>query len=410
MSNTLEERLRSNSNAFEGLLALIPAKYYYDDKTQDQWKAKKKSKSQAREDKLKKLDPDQMDDESLSSLEIMKKRESDAKPVTLPGEKFKLKEPVVPEEVSKKVDSSVVGEEEKIGVIFDDEGNEVGAEDGPVPEAPRQEEETKKSGNKKNLDALRSKLQAKIQELKERRKAPGTRVKGAPSSREAILAERKRKLETKKQKPQPSQDDEASDNSDSDDSDNEIDGESDRKRHKASDDSIANQVMFQNIVFDDGHSVASNLQNLRKAAKKKGPANNDVKAHLKLAEAKKQKLESKDELEQIKLKEKNKWQRATLQAEGVKIKDDEKLLRKALKRKEAKKRKSALDWKERQRTVASTIAEKQKRREENLKIRKENKGVKRSKQQKMKRKFTGTAGSKKSRAGFEGRLKSGKKK
>lgn len=172
---------------------------------------------------------------------------------------------------------------------------------------------------------------------------------------------------------------------------------------------MADQVMFQNIVFDDGNAITSNLQNLRKLAKKKGPANNDIRAHLKLAEARKSKLESKDELDQIKEKEKSKWQRATLQAEGVKLKDDEKLLRKALKRKEAKKRKSSLDWKERQRTVATNIAEKQKRREANLKIRKDNKGVKRSKQQKMMRKFTGNKGPKKSRAGFEGRLKSGKK-
>ncbi|QLL34192.1 hypothetical protein HG536_0G00490 [Torulaspora globosa] len=418
MSNTLEERLRSNSNAFEGLLALIPAKYYYDDKTQEQWKAKKKSKSQAREDKVKKLDPDQMDDETLSSLEVMKKRENNAKPVSLPGEKFKLKEAAAAIEgagESSTPERDSAEEDGKIGVIFDDEGNEV------APEAPAGEEPQKdakkqpEGGSKKNLDALRSKLQAKIQELKEKRKAPGTKVKGAPSSREAILAERKRKLENKNRRQRQQQDEEepnGSDNSDSDDdgdSDNQMDGESDRKRHKAADDNIASQVMFQNIIFDDGDAVASNLQNLRRTAKKKGPANNDVRAHLKLVEAKKQKLESKDELEQIKLKEKSKWQRATLQAEGVKLKDDEKLLRKALKRKEAKKRKSALEWKERQKSVASTIAEKQKRREENLKIRRENKGVKRSKQQKMKRKFTGTAGSKK-RAGFEGRLKSGKKK
>ncbi|QLQ80109.1 hypothetical protein HG537_0D01090 [Torulaspora globosa] len=414
MSNTLEERLRTNSNAFEGLLALIPAKYYYDDKTQEQWKAKKKSKSQAREDKFKKLDPDQMDDETLSSLEVMKKREKIAKPVNLPG---KLASTAAG--ASGAVEGESAEEEEKIGVIFDDEGNEVAPEAPvePAVEKPQQDEKQQdvEPKGKKNLEALRSKLQARIQELKEKRKAPGTKVKGAPSSREAILAERKRKLESKKRKQRPQQDEDelnGSDNSDSDgdgDSDNQMDGESDRKRQKTADDNIASQVMFQNIIFDDGDSVASNLQNLRRTAKKKGPANNDVRAHLKLVEAKKQKLESKDELEQIKLKEKTKWQRATLQAEGVKLKDDEKLLRKALKRKEAKKRKSALEWKERQKTVASTIAEKQKRREENLKIRRENKGVKRSKQQKMKRKFTGTTGSKK-RAGFEGRLKSGKKK
>lgn len=186
MSNTLEERLRANSNAFEGLLALIPAKYYYDDKTQDQWKAQKKSKSQAKEDKMKKLDPDQMDDETLSTLEIMKKKEGNAKPVILPGEKHKItrasKEPV--KESKESVENEE--EEEKIGLIFDDEGNEV-KEDASQEETVQskvQEQKKSQKPEKKNLEALRLKLQSKIQELKEKRKAPGTRVKGAPSSRE----------------------------------------------------------------------------------------------------------------------------------------------------------------------------------------------------------------------------------
>lgn len=98
-----------------------------------------------------------------------------------------------------------------------------------------------------------------------------------------------------------------------------------------------------------------------------------------------------------------------LQAEGIKIRDDEKLLRKAIKRKEAQKRKSAIEWSERKRVVEDTISERQKRREENLRIRKDNKGKKRNKQEKMKRKYVGSAVPKK-RAGFEGRLKTGKKK
>lgn len=80
-----------------------------------------------------------------------------------------------------------------------------------------------------------------------------------------------------------------------------------------------------------------------------------------------------------------------------------------MKRKETQKRKSAVEWKERERVVADTKVERAKRREENLQIRKDNKGKKRNKQQKMKRKYTGTVGPKKKRAGFEGRLKSGKK-
>ena len=50
--------MKTHSTAFDGLLSLIPAKYYYDDATQDQWQQKKKSKKDAAQDKRAKLDPD----------------------------------------------------------------------------------------------------------------------------------------------------------------------------------------------------------------------------------------------------------------------------------------------------------------------------------------------------------------
>ncbi|KAL4930668.1 putative 60S ribosome biogenesis protein Rrp14 [Aspergillus undulatus] len=54
----LEERLRSHAQAFDGLLSLIPAKYYYGEDGSDQWKRKKQTKEQAREAKRAKLDPE----------------------------------------------------------------------------------------------------------------------------------------------------------------------------------------------------------------------------------------------------------------------------------------------------------------------------------------------------------------
>ncbi|KAL3463168.1 surfeit locus protein 6-domain-containing protein [Aspergillus heterothallicus] len=54
----IEERLRSHAQAFDGLLSLIPAKFYYGDDGSEQWKKKKQTKEQAREAKRAKLDPD----------------------------------------------------------------------------------------------------------------------------------------------------------------------------------------------------------------------------------------------------------------------------------------------------------------------------------------------------------------
>ncbi|SMN22340.1 similar to Saccharomyces cerevisiae YKL082C RRP14 Essential protein, constituent of 66S pre-ribosomal particles [Maudiozyma saulgeensis] len=452
MSNSVEERLRANSNAFDGLLALIPAKYYYDEQTQDQWKAKKKSKGQARDDKAKKLDPNSQSEEVSTALDVMKKREVNAKPVVLPGQRMKeMKEAqrqVTATKKSNKTDKKEEDEEddesldehENIKMIFDDEGNEIkddkdnteeketlsensdsvdvdeqkfetdGEKHAAIKEAKTAEQkkitEEMKEKKQKNLEALRSKLQSKIQNMRNKRKAPGSKAQGAPASREAILKQRQLREELRKKRQLPEQDE----NSDSDVSDDEDDHLSKKsKGNDKNDDINADGVIFQNIMFDDGDRATSDLQRIRKngSGKKRGPAKNDLKAHLKILEDRKSKLEARDELSQIKQKEKDKWQRTMLQTEGIKIKDDEKLLKKALKRKEAKKRKSAIEWRDRKQMVVDTKAERVKRREENLQIRKENKGVKRSKQQKMKRKFKGVITPKK-RAGFEGRLKSGK--
>lgn len=459
MSNSLEERLRINSNAFDGLLSLIPAKYYYDDKTQDQWKAKKKTKAQSKLDKRKKLDPEQQNEESASALEVMEAREKNGKPAVIPGQKpSREQEEAGSEEEEEEEEESTSGDEgasetgenagqvqaepkgpvnskieseqedgpkgeeddeDSIDVIFDDEGNKVEAQpesfDKPAAEAASSVEDQpappadSKASKKQNLEKLRAKLQEKIQALKEKRRAPGTQVTGALSSREAILAQRKRKEELKRKRTeQNTPKDEASSDESNSGSDAEGDSETVSKKRRV-DDGIANDLMFQNIVFDDGSRATSDLQRLRKAREKKGPSKNDIKAHLSATEAKRAKLESKDELVQIQQKEKEKWQRAMLQAEGERMRDDEKLLRKALKRKEAKKRKSAVEWRERKEAVATAISDKQKRREENLQIRKENKGKKRNHREKMKRGIKGVAPTKK-RAGFEGRLKSGKKK
>lgn len=357
-NNSLEERLRANSSAFDGLLSLIPAKYYYDEKTKDQWKAKKKSKEQVKLDKVKKLDPEVQDQElNGSALDVMKKREVNAVPVVLPGEKFKKfqqqkKNAAEKEEELEEEDE----EEESIKVVFDDEGNEMPISD-EISNAEEEDEEessvdepkleTKEKTNledeqekiekQKKLDALREKLQQKIQTLKQKRKAPGTNVSGAPSSREAILAQRKRKEDNKKKRKLQEEEEEEME-SDSDDSDADEDSDIEEntnmsKKRKKNSDISTKDIMFQNIIFDDGDRVTSDLQRLRKNAnnnnKKKGPSKNDVKSHLKLLETKKAKIENKDELEQIKLKEKEKWQKAMLQAEGIKLKDNEKLLRKA---------------------------------------------------------------------------------
>lgn len=439
MSSTLEERLKNNSSAFDGLLSLIPAKYYYDDDTQNQWKAKKQSKEEAKEAKRAKLDPVQSEqsDQSASASQVLKKRAKTAKPVVIPGSKL-IQKPLVEEEdddqeeeeeeeeieeepkpvkqTNQKKDQKKEvkpkdksqksngfdeddDEEENINIMFDDEGNEVDFEQ-PEPKVENtnnsvelKEEEKKKKDE--SIKLLREKLASKINALKEKRKAPGSKAAGAPSSREAILEERRKKAEQKAaQKKRKLEELEQDEDENSDEDEESDDGEED-------DGMSADNVLYQNIRFNDDERTTSDLQNLRKHSKKKGPAKKDLKAHLKLVEAKKQKLAQLDQSELKEQNEKDKWNTVIAQAEGEKLRNDEKLLRKALKRKDAQKRKSEFEWKERKETVENSISAKQKRREENLQIRKDNKGIKRKNQAKQKRKFKGAIVPK--RAGFEGR-------
>ncbi|OBA27774.1 SURF6-domain-containing protein [Hanseniaspora valbyensis NRRL Y-1626] len=482
--NSLEERLKSNSNAFEGLLSLISAKYYDNDENKvtkkrklsetvsdidengtaatinadenieeqednsafdeynNQWKAKKKSKEELKQNKKMKFDKD--DVIKTGSVKDMMENMEKQKLVT-PAQKLRerLKQKQEQEKKNKQqVGEAETGEEsvqdeegeeeeddddEELAVVFDDEGNPINSSktNNTVTDENEnaynalqnkkkevvQDENEKKIRKQKNVELLRAKLQNKISTLKHSRKAVGTNVEGAPKSREEILAQRKKKQELIKQRKE-----EVSDiDSESSDSDSDFD---------IDEDISADSVMYGSINFDDGSKVTSDLQRIRgktekSANDKKGPAKRDYKAQLRILEKKKNKIASKGELDQIQEIENKNWQKAMLQAEGITVRDDEKLLKKALKKKEQKKRKSSVQWRDRKQQVITTIAERTKRREENLRMRKENKGKKRKNQVKLKKSLKGKTMVKKAmensgnnkknknnkRAGFEGNMK-----
>lgn len=412
---------------------MIPAKYYYDDATQDQWQQKKKSKKELQQNKKAKLDPnsrseaDDYTNSHASAKDVMENKASVAKKIVLPG-KRQVKEAAEPEveEVEESVSEvSVDSEQSELEQssndskdsdfdesnlintqIYDDDGNEKETFKKQALQKPQLSPEEQKKKDE-NLAKLREKLTSKINSFKEKRKAHGTKIPGAPKSREQILEERKRKEEIKKAEKLKRK------AAVLEDLDSELDSEDEKVPEEEEEEE---GVLFGNIVFNDGSRVTSDLTKLRNTAEKrktKGPANNDIKAHLQKIEVKKQQLAQMTPEEQEAQKSKDKWQRVLAQAEGVKVKDDEKLLKKALKRKERQKLKSEIEWKDRKQIVKDTVAARSKRREENLQSRRENKG-KKSKNQPKLRKFTGTINKKgagqKKRAGFEGSAKSKSKK
>lgn len=103
-----------------------------------------------------------------------------------------------------------------------------------------------------------------------------------------------------------------------------------------------NDFIFGAVTFDDGQELDHTLANFKKTRKRKGPT--DVMGQLKHVEAKKARLENMDPEKADKIHEKEMWSRALKQTAGEKVRDDEKLLKKALKRQQGEKRKSEREW------------------------------------------------------------------
>lgn len=149
---------------------------------------------------------------------------------------------------------------------------------------------------------------------------------------------------------------------------------------------------FGRVGFGDGSQLSHDLTHVLNRTPKKGPS--DPKTALLKFENQKKRLEGMDEEKRKDIEEKESWLTARRRAEGEKIKDDEKMLKKAVKRKETTKKKSTKEWVARKEGVAKGIKDRQKKREENIRKRRDEKILGKA----------GKKGGKKSkgRAGFEG--------
>ncbi|KNE55442.1 hypothetical protein AMAG_01333 [Allomyces macrogynus ATCC 38327] len=122
-------------------------------------------------------------------------------------------------------------------------------------------------------------------------------------------------------------------------------------------DAITEDVSFGNVDFGEDKK------------KTKGPAKKDIKAQLAKAEKHKAKIAEiadKDAEKAKAIKEKGAWVKALKSASGEKIKDDTRLLKKALKRKEKEKEKKKEEWAKRTKTIAKEMRDRQKKRAENI--------------------------------------------
>ncbi|EME42319.1 hypothetical protein DOTSEDRAFT_73223 [Dothistroma septosporum NZE10] len=248
---------------------------------------------------------------------------------------------------------------------------------------------------------LQERLRKRIDELRARRKADGGEGKPA-KSRQELLEQRRKKEEQrkahKKELRQKSKEEEAQKREE------QLRGSGSPLStdifSRASPRPQENNFSFSRLAFADGSAADASLSEVRDARKRKGPQ--DPKTALQAAEKKQARINSFDEEKRKDIAEKDMWLNAKKHAHGERVRDDTSLLKKALKRKEKQKGKSAEEWRERQDNVVKGKEIKQKKREANLQKRKDDKG---SKGNKKKPSGGKGGGKRKGRPGFEGRFK-----
>lgn len=252
-----------------------------------------------------------------------------------------------------------------------------------------------------DTSALRARLAARIQSLRQERKADGPDGKPIRTRQELIESRRQKQAERKAHKQEVRK---------------KAKQEEDLKREEAlasarnspggilspAVDLADNNFAFGRVAFGDGTKLSHDLTHELSSAKKKGPS--DPKTALLKVQNEKKRLQAMDEEKRKDVAEKEAWLTARKRAEGEKIRDDEKLLKKAVKRKEQGKKKSEKAWAERSEGVQKSMKARQQKRESNIKARKEQKMLGKA----GKKKKPGPT-KKKSRAGFEGSFGAKKK-
>lgn len=132
-----------------------------------------------------------------------------------------------------------------------------------------------------------------------------------------------------------------------------------------------NKRKSDDVTFGKFDFTAEGSEATKTGKKKK---KKDLKQLLTIAEKKETKLrelEETDSAKAVETKQKMSWENALHKAGGEKVRDDPKLLKKSIKRKEKAKGKSAKEWDERVQSVEKKKEERQEKRRKNLKERRE---------------------------------------
>ncbi|KAM0742671.1 hypothetical protein ACQRIT_002848 [Beauveria bassiana] len=245
----------------------------------------------------------------------------------------------------------------------------------------------------KDTSALKARLAAKIEALRAARKADGPDGKPIRTRQELIEARREKQTQRKEHKKELRRVAKL---------------EEERKREEAlasnspglmSPAVEEGNFSFGRVAFADGSQMSHDLGYVLNQGRRKGPS--DPKTALLKVQNQKRRLEEMDAEARADIADKDAWLTARRRAEGEKIRDDEATLKKTIKRNDAGKRKSEKAWADRIQGVSRAQKERVKKREDNLRKRRDDKLT--GKAGKKKKGAAGGGGKKKGgRPGFEG--------
>lgn len=251
---------------------------------------------------------------------------------------------------------------------------------------------------KVDKEELRARLEARIQALRDARNADGPNGKPARNRQELLEARRKKEEQRKAHKK------ELRKQAKEDEMKSKTEAELARLRGSGSPLTTPdifsprsppdmNNFSFGRVNFQDGQSMDPSLSNLQDHRKRKGPS--DALTAFNAAQKNHARVSGLDAAKRADIEEKDAWLNAKKKAHGERPKDDLSLLKKTLKRKQKAKMKSEKEWTNRIEGVQKGKEARQRKREDNLRKRKDEKGGKGKKTKGVKTK-------KKARPGFEG--------
>ncbi|KAF9103203.1 surfeit locus protein [Mortierella sp. GBA35] len=393
----LEERIKAHGSSFDSLLKTIPAQYYItkelseeEQNSKYQHNKKRSAPKQEIKERTKKAKKAKLDPENNKSvMDIQSAMAAGGKDSE--GEDEEDEDEDEEDAQMQDSDDDIVEDDSEAPVIAKSSTHNFEGLLAQVQTAAQTPAQAPKS-----ITELRAKLEERLAKLRGRRgaAAEANAASAKPTSRQAILEARLKRKKDKKASQKLAKEKRAAGGSEGLIVKESAESSSAGGRPSASSINDKGEVRFSKFEFDG----------LQK--KKRGPT--DAQGQLKMVEAHNEKLAAlqvADPEKATALKEKDTWRKALQLAQGEKVKDDVKLLKKTIKREETFKKKSAKEWGERKSTVTKGKDQKQKRREENLKAR-----IDAAKKEKTGDKAKGKGGPKggkkggkpKARAGFEG--------